>query len=383
MKDRDMGNTVKRYWDIAGITICVSGYKEIVEQFGLQLLGCELEMEPRITDLRIRIVESTEECGFVPQYFSLSGSVRFNANSFSKKTNKYIYIIKNLFSQDDPTEVTIIDKENVGIMEGINRAKYGKVEAYWKCKSYMNYSFFWMVLALVLQKKNKVFLHSSIAIINGQAIVFCGTGGCGKTSTLFEMLEKEEALYLAEDFGIIDQNGLAYFNPKTVTMYASDVKYGQKDLVSYIERMSGRDNIIWKIDCALGKNPRRKINPKELLGATRIGNSAKVGLVVFLIREERNDTVCEELNKEDLIYRMTEATYRELKELFEILSNINALGGKSIPYPSIEELKLKHSEILRDAINNAKGCLCRVNRKNGPDEILRAIWKWSDKNNFI
>lgn len=375
-----MEDIEEKYWDIAGIVIGVNGQKEMIAQFEKQFAGCELESQPECVDLKIRIVSSIDECEFKPKYFPLSGNINFNETTFSKKTNKYTYVIKNLFSVDMLTEVAIVDKEVVGIMEGINRAKYGRGKEYWKCQSYMNYALFWMIFAISLQKRDKAFIHSSISIINGKAVILCGTGGCGKTSTLFKLMENEKNVYLAEDFGIVDKNGRAYFNPKMVTMYASDVKYGQKDLVAYKEKMSGRDAAIWKVDCALNRNPRRRINPKELLGEERVGKDAEIALVVFLVREERDDTVCEDINKEDLIYRMTEATYRELKELFELLSNIHALGGKDIPYPSVEELKLRHSDILRSALENSRGCLCRVRRKGGPEEILAAVRKWSSTN---
>lgn len=368
----------ERYWNIAGLNLCVTGPKEMVNRFSEQFLGCEINVKPDFTDIIIRVVSSLGECDFEPKYYSLSRSIQFNDNAFSKKTNKYIYVVKNLFLKDLTTEIDIVDKEVVGIMEGINRAKYGKDKSYWKCESYMNYGFMWMIFALSLQKKEKAFIHSSIAAIGGKAVTFCGTGGCGKTSTLFKLFERDDTAYLAEDFGILDKTGKAYFNPKKVAIYASDIKYGQRDLVAYRRKMSGRDDLIWRMDCALGTNPRRKANPRDVLGENRIEKEAKINLFVFLAREERVNTICENADIDEIVYRITESSYRELKELFELLSNIHAIGGRDIPYPSIDELKSVHSEVIRSALESSKFCLCRVNKNGTPNDILNAISKWKE-----
>ncbi len=376
-----MDDRKKRYWNIAGIIIGVCGKKEMVAQFGQQFLGCELETKPVNVDLKIEVVSSIDEGKFQPTVFSLAESIKFNDNTFSKKMGQFTYIIKNLFEHNLPTEVIIVDSGTIDVMRGLNRIRYGKSEEYWKCESYMNYGFFWMIFAVVLQKNNKLFIHSSIAEINGNAIVLSGTSGCGKTSTLFKLFEKKEVSYLAEDFGVIDENGVAYFNPKKISIYASDVRYGQHDLVAYRKKMSGRDDIMWRMDCALKRNPRRKVNPKVLLGQQRVKKSADVNLIVFLVREERDNTICEHIDKEDLIYRITEASYRELKELYELLSNIQALKGKNCAYPTIEDLKQEHSAILCKALANSRGCLCRVSRKGTPNDILAAIRKWDKLSN--
>lgn len=368
----------EKYWNIAGLNICAIGSKEMVNRFSEQFLGCEINVKPDFIDIIIRIVSSLDECDFKPKYYSLSRSIQFNDKAFLKKTNQYIYVVKNLFLKDSITEIDIVDKEVIGIIEKIDRAKYGKDKSYWKCESYMNYGFMWMIFALSLQKKGKAFIHSSIVAIDKSAIAFCGTGGCGKTSTLFKLFERNDTSYLAEDFGILDENGIAYFNPKKIAIYASDIKYGQKDLVAYRRKMSGRDDLIWRMACGLGRNPRRKVNPQDVLGENRIEKEAKVSFFVFLAREECENTICEEANIDEIVYRITESSYRELKELFELLSNIHAIGGRNIPYPSIDELKLAHSEVIRCALENSKYCLCRVNKNASPDDILLAVSKWKE-----
>lgn len=371
----------KIYFEIGKLFISISGNDTIVNVMGEQFSHCRLDEKPPIIDLQIRFIHDIRDTDFKPEYFPLSGLISFNQNTFYKKTYQYTYVIKNLFTNNMPTEVYISDQGGSCITDTIIRKMRGIDKSYWRCESYMTYAFMWMVFAITFQKKERAFIHSGIIAIDGKATVFCGTGGCGKTSTSFKLLEKENTSFLAEDFGIIDKNGIAYYNPKRVTMYASDVRYGQKDLIAYRKKMSGRDDLVWRIEDLLKRNPIRKIDPYELLGEKRIARKAKIELFVFLVREERKDTICEDIEIDDLIYRITESSYRELKELFELLSNIHALGGKETTYPAIEELKAAHSEVIRSALQNSNFCICRVNRKGSPDDILNAISKWKTKNN--
>ncbi|MTI80461.1 MAG: hypothetical protein FH758_06180 [Firmicutes bacterium] len=364
---------------VGPILIELEGSGELFKLIDKEFKVCEKSNQKELADLKIKILNPEQKISFDPKYYSLSGNIAFDNNSFLKVEKGYSYLVKNLFDFSSNTEVTISysEKQNmVSLLKNIllslptgfsNKGIQIK-------NSIMSYTLFWYLFHIVLLKKNSTFIHSSITDKNSKGIVIAGTGGCGKTSTTFKLLENDTFKYLSEDFGIITIEGKAHYNPKFTSIYSSDVRYGQKHLVKYVdEKMSKSDKVLWNSYKTLGGNPIRKIAPVDLLGEEKLKDETLIEQVYFFARSNNDEIHIEEITNDELADRAVNASFRELNFLFELLANVHAVGYMDTQFPNLSEIKEKTKAIYKEAFKNAQKKLVYVPLKSTPDKIINKL----------
>jgi len=304
-------------------------------------------------------------------YRILSGNnLRYNENGFENRFLSSIdYISCNTFVKNMKIDI-YIKRKNIGIRGKIKSFLYGKniVEK----DTVLSYSLFWYIFQIKLMQLNRTFLHAGIfADSNNNAIAITGTGGSGKTSTLFKILEDSNYKYLAEDFAIIDINGYTYYNPKPISVYETDMKFNPNLLGKVFLLFSNTEKIFWKFYVKiLKRNPIVKINPEKLLG-NRISVKGKLKKVVYVIREDIKDFNYREICVDELSQRSLNVALREFKTLFEILTllNANRLDDYTQMY-TFQEFKNTLNSLYNQSFTHSKNYLLKIPYNKTPEEVV-------------
>lgn len=370
-----------RYYYFSEIKIEVNGRCKVANLLHDEFRFCSINKNQEEVDLKINIYDGDKSPDFNPIHYSLSGNVAFDKTDYLKKEKEYKYIVKNLFEKNKLTELNIYYNETQSFKDIIKNILKSFVGASGFVDKYINiandimsYNLFWYIFPMILLKKDKAFIHSSSLELNNKGVVFCGTGGCGKTSTTFKLLESRNTKYLAEDFSIVSSEGKVFFNPKKMSIYKSDVQFGAKDLTNYVKcKMKKADKLFWNLNGIIKKNSRRKVSPNTLLSIERISKSTKISKAYFFCRSNANNIHVKDISTDELVERVSNASFRELKMLYEILMNVKAVGHDDVDFPNFVEVQAAVNEIYRKAFENVDKSVIRVPLKSSPDNILSEI----------
>jgi hypothetical protein len=313
-------------------------------------------------------------------YYSLSGKIGFNNNNYFVKNDEFILLSNNLFDEG-PSKISIYHstrKLNLNLIKNIILSVFssnGFVNHNNKViNSLMSYSAFYYVFHLVLLKKDRAFIHASVASVNGKGILMSGTSGCGKTSTLFELLSNSSNKYIAEDFGIISSVGHTYYNPKKVSVYNSDIAHGNEDLRNFRKNiMTNIDTFLWWISIIRRRNPLRRVSPIDLLSLSRIERSVRIDTVFFLQRSNNDSISSSQIDIDDGVERILKASFRELRALYELLYNIESVGYSQTKIVTFDSILNRTRKIYKKAFRGINIILVSIPKSAGPKEILSEI----------
>jgi hypothetical protein len=234
----------------------------------------------------------------------------------------------------------------------------------------MTYRVFWGLMHFVLSRQRAAFLHAAVADRDGEGIAFVGTGGCGKTSLLFSLLEDSRLRYLAEDFGVVDRAGRTWSSNKSVSIYASDTR--TPALAEHVRRaLTPRQKILWARRRQRG-NPRIKALPADILG-DRIAPSAELGRVFYLVRTGQSALEIAPVTPAALAERAALAAGRELRTWMETLQMIAANDVIDSAFPTPGEAAEALRALYTEAFSRAETHLVRVPRLCPPADLLQAL----------
>ena len=375
-----MSDQLKTFYRVADIIIAIEGSNKYAAALRKYFLNEEIYEGKCTEQFLIRVNEPINDLDFKPEYYSLSGQIAFNDSEYRVRKNNYIYTVKNLFDQNKMTVLNINWTRKATVRHYLtSHMRARSIGVYSNADMFvdfiMNYEVFWYIFAMVLMKYHKVFVHSGIVTYKDEAIVIAGTGGCGKTSTLLQFLETPECKYISEDFGIIGDNGNVYFTPKKAAIYQSDAKYKNKNVLKALNKMTFVEKSSWNIFKLMGKNPRHRFDPYEFFDADRISKAAKVGQVIYMARKDCNRINKCEIAVKEITEKISYASFRELRELHEILCNIRAVGDGRIRevYPSLEQIQSEYKAILQKSLKNQKVGLLEVPLKVSPIETVNMM----------
>lgn len=350
-------------YQVANILFSISGegkyFDEITQYFSDKLISDQSPM----VDLTIRVASIGEsEDSFSPEFFSLSKSLAFNMTTFRVRRKSFSYAVTNLFCHDLPTEVVLYPHQRHGALGSVLISIYSYLfgstvgrhtEQQGFVQDVANYNCLWAIFAITLMKKNCAFVHSGMMSRNKKGLILTGTGGCGKTSTMMELLSSNEWGYIAEDFGILQADTTMYDMQKKAAVYQSDIKWGNPILTKAFYNLSASERMEWEFKNKIGKNPVRYFKPTELFG-NRIVHESTLEKTVFLMRTNNNAGISfASITSDEMAHRVTSASFREIREIYEVLCNIRAVGGKKYwsSYPSIDELENRYCEIVKKAFD--------------------------------
>lgn len=358
---------MEKKYEIAELRFSIQGAGEYYDALTDYFSEKEVN-ECRKEDLVFFVHEmENDSLSFTPELYSLSGTIAFNHDTFFVKRPNFTYSVKNLFKKDEVTEVHLFPRnreKNSLVKQWLSSLRAMLFGAYVGKRdpnkdfvnAIANYGCLWYIFAVVLMKKDCVFVHSGMMAKDGQGITLTGTGGCGKTSTMLEMITHSDYQYISEDFGIVSKAGYLYDMQKKAAIYQSDVKWGNKYLSNAVKGLGFWKQLEWRLKVMRGINVRHNFKPTEIFG-NDIAHKAKLNTIYALQRTRKDSQIeCKEIGFEELAERAKSASFREIKELYEILCNIRAVGGFAYfkDYPSVYELEQQYLDILKTAVRNVK-----------------------------
>lgn len=364
-----ISGAIATHTQIGPVSISIIGNSPVSGIFSSQLEAVQASNGAPLADLEVVFLKSKSELPpYIPAIYSAKALMSFNDSSlFVGYHPNFDYLLENPFGTG-PTKLYLISKK-VSYIRSLYAGPRRVVE------SVLSYQLFWYVFHLALQKKGGSFFHASVLECNGEAVAMTGTGGGGKTSSLFHLLDTNpQTRYLAEDFGVIDGDGIAHYNPKHVSIYDSDTR--QNLLKGCIDReLSITKRVAWSSrKHLLHKNPRLKVSPRSVIGNDRIGSQARLKQAFFMVRGEYDAISVARISSDELIDRTLHVTYREMKFLVELSRLVSANKPASMPHLSPDELVARNREIYQAAFGEIDSMIIRIPSTFGPERITPFIW---------
>ena len=265
---------MKNFYSIGDLRVTIDG--DISNPYFLSLREYFKEKESKesnVPDLNIIVKDENEsDLFFLPEGFSLSGGIAFNQEWYRVRKDTFSYAVKNLFNENEITELVLIPKSSrkLNIKRTLSYAlstEIGENNRYSRfVSSIANYSCLWYLFAMTFMKKHSLFVHCGLMAKEGKGILLTGTGGCGKTSTMMELITNSGYSFMAEDFGILREDGMLFDMQKKAAIYQTDVRWGNKYLNDAVLNLKGFEKLNWKIKILLGSNPHHYFKPVEIFG---------------------------------------------------------------------------------------------------------------------
>ena len=349
--------------NIAGLNLEIDT-RNIIGRLIAEELGA-IEVEENNVDISIKFKKINLD------YKVTSGdNCKFNQGSFFYKSLYPLkYQITNLFNSDTTKiDIEFVDKNIKGKLQSF---LYGKNNL--EKNTILSYSLFWYILELELLKRDKTFLHAGIFSKNGEAIAITGTGGSGKTSSLFKVLEDKEYKYLAEDFGIIGKDIKTYYNPKPLSIYETDIKFNPKILNKTYDFLDSKQKILWDIEVKyLKRDPIIKVNPKKLLN-TQIEEQTILKKVLYYLRTDTQSIKINDISKEELAERSLNVALREFKIFFEIFTLLNANKKNDYDFLTVNDIIKNMRNLYIDIFSKTENYLIEIPFKETPEHIIKFL----------
>ncbi len=378
-----MANNTSQSFDFAGLSVSVSGDDEYAEKLREYFRRSADNANGAPADLAITVCEDKESLTFEKRYASLSEGIVFNEASCLIKRGRLQYRVDNLFG-GGPTALTMFWNAKESARDRLRRTYHTSIGTCVEERTdedvfigaVTNYSLLWYVCAITLMKHDRVFVHSGMMTDGQNGILLSGTGGCGKTSTMMELLSRPGWKYLAEDFGVAGSNGVLWSAPKHACVYHTDALHGNDHIAHALAGLPSAEMRSWKRSVRAGNNPRHHFASQELFGADGVAKSAPLTKAAFLSRcYDVEQVTSVSASPEELGQRICAASFRELKELYEILCNIRAVADEDCrsAYPSLDDLQQKYLRILVPALERAECSVLLVPPHAKPADIAEAV----------
>ena len=330
--------------------------------------GTDGELAPAI-DLDIEVGPWGEVgAAYRPKTFSAKTHMSFSDDAFSAD-EPVRFALWDLFDPATTGRLAFDDQTEPRI--AYLRRRFGRtIDAH----PALSYALLWNVVHVRLLHRGASSVHAGIAELGGGAVAIAGTGGSGKTSLLFSLLERDGARYLAEDFGILGSDGVVHLSPKAISIYSSDLHSESVGLSRYVGTRPTTQRAKWLMHRRLlGTTPMVKAPVDAILPAERIGTRAPLRQVLWLIRTAQAGVRTRDATPDELAERLTNVAWREHKRLLELVRMIRANATERTQVPTVEALTDQTREILRAGLRDAARHVVEVPGAAGPGEILDAL----------
>jgi len=353
-----------KYTKIADIKIKIDTSVEIGK-----IVANQLDAKEDILKDCDLIIKFTDDLKFENEYISSGDNLKYNDFEYLVKFLHVVqYKVNHLFDNKETSiEIKIFNKN---FKAKIKELIYGKNNI--EVNSILSYSLFWYIFQYKLLQKKRTFLHAGVFSKDDVAFAITGTGGSGKTSNLFKVLEDKEYRYLSEDFAIVDKEGFAYYNPKSVSIYETDMKYNPKILGNYYNYFSLKEKIIWRINTEfLKRDPIVKANPHKLL-KNNIVTKSKLKNIFYFVRNKDDKITHSIISRKDLVKRSLNVTLREMKQFVELLFLMEAnKQSEFLNMIDFKEYTKNIEEIYYECFSNTKNYIMYVPESFKPDYIVK------------
>lgn len=316
-------------------------------------------------DLSI-VIESVDHIldGYEPVYSSAKHHMSFNRDTFYYD-QPVPFLCTNLFSEKK-CELKISDKAETDIKSILKRLLSRSINS----RPELSYSLFWYIIQNLLLQKRCSFIHAGILSRDEQAMAFMGTGGSGKTSIMFHLLDNLGYSYMAEDFGIISNRGRTFSSPKTLSIYDSDIQSGADILQNTNDTLTFSEKIRWVISKYVFKqNPMKKIPVSSFFAEDKLGGTCNLSKAFYILRTNCKAAEIHEISREELADRLVNVTLREMKKFIELLNLINANTPAGYPFLTVDQFVNKTKEVYKKAFEEVDLLLLELPFKASPTKV--------------
>lgn len=377
-----MNKSIKQY-RLAGIEMIISGENKYAKRLKEYFQGAEADIE-KSASITIHVCNSMNEMEFKqkPTFYAEGKGLQVNNTSFIASSGRLRYRVDNLFVENEPVYIWLYYSERRGLRR-VGKTFLTHMNAYMIGRESeedrfivdaLDYQALWWVIALALMKYNRVFVHSGMAAKEMKGVVLSGTGGCGKTSAISEMLN-EGWKYIAEDFGVLCEDGSIWQIPKRGAISAEDVSFGSKRLVAIVSQLTRWQKIRWDYYTKKGKNPIIAPSLEKLYGSDNIAKTAKVWKIVCIARSSNEEIVEKKVSLNEIAIRIMGASFRVIREMHNVLDNIQAVADETCrnEYPLMSEIENRYCDIVKKAIENVEYSVLEVPVKVNPKKIKECV----------
>lgn len=370
-----MKNKSSKIVNVGPLVVKISGNNDIKDQVCRELSQIEPQYsEPIDIEMMIHTKKASES--YTPKYYS-GDYMNFNESKYFVGDQYYFdYVVEYPFSQKTLKLDIFTKQKSLNFRQKIKALKRVELSNLTSLtrSAILSTSLFWNICQLALLKKECSLIHSATISKNDKAVIFTGTAGAGKTSMLLELLNDPNVNYMSEDFGIVSSSGFAYFNPKTISLYHSDVSFGnpiaEKAIQQLPKKIKKRWNLLTKI---FDENQIVKILPKDILGKDRLSESSKVGNVIYMIREQCSEISMENITVDELSERAANAIMREMRYLIEILSLINADCPRTLPYKNSVDMFNMTKNVYLKSFHDLEPKILHMPHKINPKKVCQFL----------
>ncbi len=241
----------------------------------------------------------------------------------------------------------------------------------------LSYHGFWAFLHLALLRHDRAFLHGGCLVdAAGVSHVVAGAGGSGKTSTTLGLVEKYRWRYQAEDYALLEADGTTHLSPRPLTVYHSDVRWGNPLLAGYEEALPPLEKLRWHALARAGRNPRHRVRFDRLFDASQVAfEGAPIGSASFIRRTTTSGTLdIRDVDRSTMAEHLLGASMRELFALYEPLCQaLGALGPEISDDFRIEHLFAATRAVYLRALERARCVLITASHDVPPARIADVI----------
>jgi hypothetical protein len=225
-------------------------------------------------------------------------------------------------------------------------------------------------LHLAMLQKNRAFLHASAIEKDGEALVFTGPGGAGKTTCLTELVRMSRLRFLSDDLTVVDSNGRAIGYPRHMNIYDYNVEQSPEIFSEVFKHRSIFDRLCWNLRKTLGLKNLRHTPVDQVFDTRRIGSDGSISKVIFLSRFTSNHFQTRQLQPNDTAEKCASIFMIEFMDFIRFLSVWRSFD---VSLPSIDAVILRTRAIYESAFKNASCFDVLVPKRASPKQLVNFI----------
>ena len=223
-------------------------------------------------------------------------------------------------------------------------------------------------------------LHASVLEKDGDAIAVSGWGGTGKTSTSLRLVMRHGYRFLSDDFGLVDEGGMAWRNPVRMQVYPYNLLNDPPLARRLLERRGPLDRSAWLAHKLL-RGPsgvRRRISAAALLGPDAVARSARLSTVVFLRRTTEPAISLRPADPQRLARIAANTMLVELGPFVDLSAAVASSRWPEV-LPSIVDLAQRTEQILSAAFERARCYELLLPQSSEPDAVVDTLLAASER----
>ena len=336
----------------------------LAEEIGPPLLQAR---STRGHDLLIRVVNARDGIidAYRPSFFSARTEFSFDEHAY-RAVRPVVHVVSGLFDDGEQTVLSLVAGTEAAPVAA--RRLLGRAIGMHAAASY---ELLWSVVHAALLKRGASMIHAASLEIGGRRSIISGTGGSGKTSILLSLLRQPESAYLSEDFGIVDETGVVFPSPKSMTLFASDLEVLRWRLNRVSSDWSRADRARWTIHRLLGRNPLVRVRADRV--GLAVGAAGPIDEAIYLRRSAGSSIDVIEITPSDFARRATTVVFREVAALEQVARLIAANAPDTWSDTSPELLVARTRVVIERAVGDASCHLVTVPAHATSEAILGAL----------